>query len=93
MSDVFTVWFLKIQNRLLRIGFRHLAAGSQYCVFLRSSGWPGDGDYGVLCAKLEEILLYIINVLVASLRDTESQKNFYSKINRIVLSAVFPPFT
>lgn len=74
MPDIFTVLYLKIQNGLLRIGFRHLAAGAQYCVFPRSSGWPGDRDYGVLCAKLEEILLSIIHVFVVSLRDTKSQK-------------------
>lgn len=34
----------------------------------------GDGDYDVLYDKLEEILLYIINIFVVSLRDTKSQK-------------------
>lgn len=33
-----------------------------------------DGDYGVLYDKLEEILLYIINIFVVSLRDAKSEK-------------------
>lgn len=34
----------------------------------------GDGDYGVLYDKLEDILLSVINIFVVSLRDTKSQK-------------------
>lgn len=34
----------------------------------------GDGDYGVLYDKLEEILLYVINIFVVSLQDTKSEK-------------------
>lgn len=51
----------------------------------------GDGDYGVLYDKLEEILLYIINILVVSLRHQVTEEKRI-KIKRTVLLAVFPPF-